>query len=123
MTPSPRAVVLAVAGGRLGIGVGILLARRPTLRALGFGETDGAGETLATLAGSRDVALGLLPFIVHSNPAALRTAAILGAAVDAGDALVFAAATRKPELRRAGASGLLSGGGAALAGLWAWRRL
>lgn len=123
MTPSPRAVVFAIAAGRLGIGVGILAARRPTLRALGFGETDGAGETLATLAGSRDVALGLLPFVLRGDRQALRAAAILAAAVDAGDALAFAAATRTPELRRAGVSGVLSGGGAALAGLWAWRRL
>lgn len=120
---SPRAVVLAVAAGRLGIGVGILAARRPTLRALGFGETDAAGETLATLAGSRDVALGLLPFVLRGDRRALRAAAILGAAVDAGDALAFAAAMRRPGLARAGVSGVLSGGGAALAGLWAASKL
>lgn len=123
MTPSPRAVVLAVAAGRLGIGAGILAARRPTLRALGFGETDAAGETLATLAGSRDVALGLLPFVLRGDRRALRAVAILAAAVDASDALAFAAAARKPGLRRAGISGVLSGCAAALAGLWAWRRL
>ena len=123
MTPSPRAAVLAIAAGRLGIGVGILAARRPTLRALGFGETDAAGRTLATLAGSRDVALGLLPLVLREDRRALRAAAILAAAVDAGDALAFAAAARKPELRRAGIGGVLSGAAAALAGLWAWRRL
>lgn len=123
MTPSPRAIVLAVAAGRLAIGVGILAARKPTLRALGFGETSAAGETLATLAGSRDVALGLLPFLLRDDRRALRAVAILAAAVDAGDALAFAAAARSPGLRRAGFSGMLSGGTAALAGLWAWRRL
>jgi len=123
MKPSPRAVVLAVAAGRLAIGVGILAARRPTLRALGFGETDPAGETLATLAGSRDVALGLLPFLVRDEPAALRAVVIAAAAVDAADALAFAAAARRPGLVRAGVSGALSGGAAALAGAWAASRL
>jgi hypothetical protein len=123
VTPSPRAVVLAVAAGRLGIGVGILAARRPTLRALGFGETDAAGETLATLAGSRDLALGLAPFVLQGDRRALRAVAILAAAVDASDALAFAAATRRPGLARAGVSGALSGGAAALAGAWAASRL
>jgi hypothetical protein len=123
VTPSPRAVVLAVAAGRLGIGTGILAARRPALRALGFGKTDGAGETLATLAGSRDVALGLLPFLLQDDRRALRTAAILAAAVDASDALAFAAATRRPGLGRAGVSGMLSGAAAALAGAWAASKL
>jgi hypothetical protein len=120
---SPRAVVLAVAAGRLAIGVGILAARRPTLRALGFGETDAAGEALATLAGSRDVALGLLPFALRDDRRALRAVAILAAAVDAGDALAFAAATRRPGLARAGASGVISGAAAALAGAWAASKL
>jgi hypothetical protein len=123
VTPSPRAVVLAVAAGRLGIGVGILAARRPTLRALGFGETDGAGETLATLAGSRDVALGLLPFVLRGDRRTLRAVAVLSAAVDAADALAFAAATRRPGLGRAGASGALSGGAAAFTGAWAASKL
>lgn len=123
MTTSPRAVVFAIAAGRLGIGVGILAARRPTLRALGFGETDAAGETLATLAGSRDVALGLLPFVLRGDRQALRAAAILAAAVDAGDALAFAAAIRQPGMGRAGLSGALSGGASALAGTWAASKL
>lgn len=123
MTPSPRAVVLAVAAGRLAIGVGILAARRPTLRALGFGETDGAGATLATLAGSRDLALGLAPFVLRGDRRALRAVAILAAAVDASDALAFAAAARRPGLARAGVSGVLSGGAASLAGAWAASKL
>jgi hypothetical protein len=123
MSPAPRTVLLAVAAGRLGIGIGILAARRPTLRALGFGETDAAGETLATLAGSRDVALGLLPFVLGDDRRALRAVAIIAVAVDASDALAFAAAARRPGLARAGVSGVLSGGGAALAGAWAASKL
>jgi hypothetical protein len=123
LMPPPRTVVLVVAAGRLGIGVGILAARQPTLRALGFGRTDGAGETLATLAGSRDVALGLLPFALRNEPRALRTVAILAAAVDAGDAVAFAAAGRRAGMGRAAFSGALSGGGAAIAGLWAAAKL
>lgn len=115
--------MLAIAAGRVAIGVGALLATGPALRLLGFREPDTAGRALARIAGGRDVALGLLTIAARDDVAALRVAALAAAAVDAGDAVSFGLAARDPEARRAGLGGLLSGGAAALTGAWAWRRL
>lgn len=119
-----RAVTLAVAAGRIGIGVGAMFATRPALRALGFPETDPSGRALAKLAGGRDIALGALAFAARDNREALRTACLAGLAVDAGDALSLgAAAARGEELDRAAVLGALSGATAAAAGAWAAGRL
>lgn len=116
-------MALALGAGRVSLGVGVLLATRPTLRLLGFGETDPPGRALARLAGGRDLALGLLTLAVRHNPAALRTVTLAGAVLDAADAAALGLSAREPDSRRAGLGGLASGGGAALAGAWAWRRL
>jgi hypothetical protein len=121
--PLGRQAVLAIGAGRLLIGAGTLFATRPALRGLGFAETNSSGLALAKLAGGRDLALGALTLAVRDDPAALRTVALAGAALDGADALTFTLAIGDPETRRAGLSGLLSGGAAALAGYWAWRRL
>jgi hypothetical protein len=121
--PLGRRAVLAIAAGRIAVGAGALLATGPALRALGFTETDAAGQALARLAGSRDVALGLLAVAARRDLAALRAAALLSAAVDAADAVSFGLLARRRGARRAGLGGLLSGSAAALAGAWAWRRL
>lgn len=121
--PLPRQTVLALAGARVGIGVGALLATRPALKALGFGETDAAGIALGRIAGGRDIALGVLALAAHDDRKALRIAALAGAAVDAADAVTFGLAARDPVARRAGVLGVLSGSAAALTGAWAWRRL
>jgi len=121
--PLGRQMVLAIAAGRVAVGVGTLFATRPALGVLGFGETDPSGLALAKLAGGRDLALGTVTLALGDDPAALRTAALAGAMLDGADALTFVIATRDRETRRAGLNGVLSGGGAALAGLWAWRRL
>ena len=121
--PLGRQAVLAIAAGRIAVGAGALFATRPALGALGFGETDSSGLALAKLAGGRDLALGALTLAVRDDPAALRAAALAGAALDGADALTFTLAIGGPETRRAGLGGLLSGGAAALAGIWAWRRL
>jgi hypothetical protein len=121
--PLGRQTVLAIAAGRIAIGVGALFATGPALRALGFAETDAAGRALARLAGGRDVAIGVLTVAARDDAKALQLAALLAAAVDATDAVSFAIAARDPRARRAGLSGVASGGAAALAGAWAWRRL
>ena len=121
--PLGRQMVLAIAAGRVAVGVCTLFATRPALGALGFGETDRSGLALAKLAGGRDLALGSVTLALRGDPAALRTAALAGAMLDGADALTFVIATRDRETRRAGLNGVLSGGAAALAGLWAWRRL
>lgn len=116
-------MVLAIAAGRIAVGVGTLFATRPALGGLGFGETDSSGLALAKLAGGRDLAMGAVTLALRDDPAALRTAALAGAMLDGADALTFTLATADPETRRAGLAGLLSGGAAAIAGLWAYRRL
>ncbi len=115
--------MVAIAAGRVAIGVGALLATRPALRALGFAEVDGDGLALARIAGGRDVALGLLTAAARDDARWLRRTALAAAAVDAGDAVAFGLAARDPRTRRAGLGGAASGGAAALAGAWAWRRL
>lgn len=121
--PLARDAVLAIAAGRIAIGVGALLGTRPALRALGFAEVDAAGLALGRLAGGRDIALGLLTLTARDDATALRTAALAAAAVDATDAICFGFAARDPVARRAGLGGVASGGAAAIAGLWAWQRL
>jgi hypothetical protein len=59
--PLGRQTVLAIAAGRIAIGVGALFATGPALRALGFAETDAAGRALARRAG---------PDLVGSPPGA-----------------------------------------------------
>jgi hypothetical protein len=116
-------VALALAGARIGLGVGALFVTRPALKALGFGETDAVGLALGRIAGGRDVALGVLALVAHDDRKALRIAALAGAAVDASDAVTFGIAAKDPLARRAGLLGVVSGGAAALTGAWAWRRL
>ena len=115
--------MLAIAAGRITIGVGALFVTRPALKLLGFAETDAAGLALGRIAGGRDVALGLLALAARDDPKALRIAALAGAAVDASDAITFGIAAKDPVARRAGLGGIVSGSAAALAGAWAWRRL
>ena len=121
--PLGRQAILAIAAGRIGIGVGALLVTRPALRVLGFAETDAAGLALGRIAGGRDIALGLLALAARDDRRALRIAALAGAAVDASDAVTFGVAAKDPVARRAGIGGIVSGSAAALTGAWAWRRL
>lgn len=119
-----RKVAIGIAAGRIALGVGALLATRPALRVLGFPGTDASGLALARLAGGRDLALGALTLAARNDTPALRALALAGASLDAADALTLGLGGQKRrELRLAGIGGVVSGGGAALAGAWAWRRL
>jgi hypothetical protein len=118
-----RRVALTLGAGRVGLGVGALLATGPTLKALQFGRTDGTGRALAKLAGGRDLALGLLTLAVRDDAAALRTVTLAAAVLDGADAVSLGLAARDGDTRLAGLGGVVSGGGAAIAGAWAWRRL
>jgi hypothetical protein len=121
---SARRAVLAIAAGRAAIGAGVLLATRPALRVAGFPTPNADGVALARLAGGRDLALAALTFTAQRDRAALRAVTLASLAVDATDAVSLGIAGRKHrELRLAGIGGVLSGGSAALAGAWAWRRL
>jgi hypothetical protein len=121
--PRARQLGIALSTCRVGLGVGTLLATRPALRVLGFSGTDQGGEALAQLAGGRDLALGALTLASRDDPAAFRTLLLAAAALDAADALSLGLSVRNPETRLAGLGGIVSGSAAALAGLWAYRRL
>jgi hypothetical protein len=122
--PLGRQAVLAIAAGRIGIGVGTLLATRPALKALGFAEPDSRVEALGRIAGGRDVAIGLLALAARDDGRSLRRAALAGVAVDATDAIVFSSlAAADPDARHAGIGGAAAGAAAAIVGAWAWRRI
>src|SRR6201996_9063756 len=121
--PLARAAVLGIAGGRIAIGVGALLATRPALKVLGFEASDTSARALARIAGGRDIALGLLTLAARDDRVRLREAAAVAAAVDLGDAICFGVAGRDPAAGRAAVQGILSGGGATGVGAWAVRRL
>lgn len=123
MDPLARNALLAIAAGRVAIGVGALFATRPALNALGFREVDATTNALGKIAGERDIALGLLTILARDEPAALRATGTAGAAVDAVDAISFGLAGRNGGLGAAGFLGALSGSAAAIAGAWAIRRL
>jgi hypothetical protein len=121
--PIAQQATTAIAVGRMALGASALLAPGPALKALGFSEIDGTSVTLTRLLGTRDLAVGLLTLAARDDLGSLRTATAVSAAVDAADAVALGIAGRDPAARRAGTIGILSGGSAALAGLWAWRRL
>jgi hypothetical protein len=121
--PAGRQAALALGAARAGLGVGALFPTRPTLKLLLLGETDGAGRALAKLAGGRDLALGLMTLAARDDAAMLRTLTLATAVLDAADALSLGLAARDGDTRLAGLGGVVSGGGAAIAGAWAWRRL
>jgi hypothetical protein len=113
---------LASGLGRVAIGVGMLAAPGPALRALGFSEVSTATEAVARVAGIRDLVLGAITLAALGDRDRLRRATLASAAADAGDTLAFALALRGGE-RAAG----IRGGGAALPatvlGLWTASRL
>ena len=123
MDPWGRRVALVLAADRVALGVGVLFATRPALKAMQFGEPGPAGEALAKFGGGRDLALGLLTLAARNDRQALRTLLAAGVALDAADAVSLGLAARNPDTRTAGLGGVVAGSGAALIGHWAWRRL
>jgi hypothetical protein len=123
MDPLARQVALQIGGSRVGVGAAAFFATRPALRALGFSESDSPGRTFAKVLGARDIGLGWLTLAMRDDPSALRSVILASSCLDLADAVAFGVAAGKEETRRAGIVGVLSGGAAALAGFWAWRRL
>ncbi len=118
-----RQVALQIGGTRVAMGVGIFFATRPALRVLGFGEAGATGMALGKLGGGRDIAIGALTLAARDDRQALRTALLVSSACDVADAVALGISARHPETRKAGIGGVFSGGIAAAAGFWAWRRL
>jgi len=123
MDRNARQVALQIGASRVAMGAGIFLATRPALRVLGFGETDDGGRALAKLGGGRDLAIGMLTLAARNDRRALRHALLVSSACDFADAVALGVSARRPQTRKAGIGGIVSGGAAAIAGLWAWRRL
>jgi hypothetical protein len=116
-----RGFSLLSATGRIAIGLGMLAAPEPALRALGFSDVDAATVTVARIAGIRDLVLGAFTLATLDDRDRLRTATIGNATADAGDSLAFAMAIRADE-RTAGLRGVATALPAALAGIWViWR--
>lgn len=89
------------------------------MRILGFDPANAQVIALARLAGTRDLALGVVAVSTHRDPQAAASVAGLNGAVDALDALVFAIAlTRRQGIDRAALLGTTSAAAAAAAGAW-----
>lgn len=121
--PKARQVALEIGATRVAMGLGIFFATRPAVRWLGFGEPGPTGMALAKLGGGRDIAIGALTLAARDDRQALRTALLISSACDLADAAALGISARHPETRKAGIGGVFSGGIAAAAGLWAYRRL
>jgi hypothetical protein len=121
--PKARQVALGIGASRVAMGIGIFFATQPALRALRFGPTDASGEAVAKLGGGRDIAIGALTLAARDDRGALRATLLLSSACDLADAVALGVSARRPQTRAAGIGGVLSGSAAALAGLWAARRL
>ena len=120
-TPDVRAFSLISSAGRIAIGVGMLAAPEPSLRALGFSDVGPATAAVGRIAGIRDLVLGAATLAAFDDPARLRAASLANAVADAGDAAAFAIALRTNE-RTAGIRGIAAALPAAAAGAWVtWR--
>jgi len=112
---------LASGISRIAIGLGMLAAPDPALRALGFSEVTPATAAVCRIAGIRDLVLGVVTLAGLEQRERLRAATLANAAADAGDTLAFALALGGTE-RTAGARGVAAALPATVAGLWtAWR--
>jgi uncharacterized protein DUF4267 len=120
---SPDIFGWSVASGlaRVALGVAMLAAPEPALRALGFREINPATVTVTRVAGIRDLVLGAVTLGALDDRRRLRAATLANAAADAGDTLAFTGALGSGE-RDAGLRGLAAALPAALAGAWTtWR--
>ncbi len=121
--PLARNALLAVAAGRIALGVGAVFGTRLALKVLGFQTADTSARALTRIAGGRDIAIGALTLAARDDRERLREVACMAAAVDLGDAVCFGIAGRDPAAGRAAVEGILSGSASALLGAWAIRRL
>jgi hypothetical protein len=121
-SPDVRAFSLISSAGRMAIGLGLLVAPEPSLRALGFSDVTPAMKAVARIAGVRDFVLGGVTLGALADRERLLTASIANATADAGDAVAFALAIADGE-NAAGLRGLAAAIPATVAGIWVARRL
>lgn len=114
---------IAIAAGRLGLGVAICAFTRPALAGLGFDRPDAATIALARLAGGRDIALGLHGLAARDDRSRLAESSAIGTAVDVGDGLAFATAIASGEVGGRVLVNVPLIGAAVIAGAWVTSRL
>jgi hypothetical protein len=117
--PLSRAALGAIAGARVAIGLGALLAPGRVLQTLGFDSGDPGARTLARMTGARDLAFAALTFTALGDREALRRAALVTGAADAVDCAAFGAVSIRSE-GTVPTLVLSSLAGAAAAALSAW---
>jgi hypothetical protein len=120
-----RVLAAALATGRAAIGAAIWIAPERALGALGFHRAGrhGEGLTLARIAATRDLVLGVWQATALRDRARLRRATVAVTASDAGDALAFAMLARQGEHSGLAATGLATALSATLVGAWVAARL
>jgi hypothetical protein len=117
-----RLISFGSAAGRLAIGLGLMIAPRRALTALGFSEAGEATIVIAQVAGVRDVVLAASTLISLDDSERLRAASLANAVADAGDALSFLLSLRRGGPRSACLRGMSAAVPASLSSLWvAWR--
>jgi hypothetical protein len=121
--PDVRALSIGSAVGRLAIGVGMFAVPRRALSALGFGDVDETGLTLARLAGVRDMVLAVGTLLALDDGNRLRAASLANAAADGGDALSFGLALGRAHRNSPARRGIAAALPASAAGLWVFWRL
>jgi hypothetical protein len=119
------AVAASLIIGRVVIGAAIWLAPERALPALGFHRASRRGEalTLARIAATRDLVLGLWQAASLRDSAGLLAATVAVTASDAGDAVAFAALALRGGHPGLAAKGLAGAVPATLAGAWLAARL
>jgi hypothetical protein len=120
--PVVRALSAGNGVGRIAIGLGMMLAPGRALAVLGFPEAGEGTMVIGRIAGVRDIVLGLGTVLALRDHSRLRAANLANASADAGDALTFTLALGG-EGDAAARRGLAAAVPAALASLWAARRL
>lgn len=113
------AVIYALAGVRMLLGVAPFVAASPTSRLLSFpaAQDSPVARLLGRFFGVRDIALGVLVIHALPDPAQLHYAVVFNACYDAGDTVAIVI----PLVRREGIDrAALSCLGCALTGLLAW---
>jgi len=125
-TAVPDALVRALSAGngagRIAIGLGLMLAPERALEVLGFPDAGPGAAVISRIAGVRDIVLGMNTILALDDPVRLRAASLANAGADAGDALTFTLALGG-ESDSAAKRGIAAAAPAALASIWAARRL